>query len=448
LRTPRESPSADADVGVGENHWADGDVGVEMRGQNSVATLVWTGRYRLVYRKRWIEMAEDRDLAIDFYRIDDLLSDDEREIRDRVRAFCDKEILPIINDYWERAEFPFELVPKLAELRIAGSTIRGYGCPGMSHLAAGLVGMELARADGSVCTFMGVQSGLAMQSIAMLGAEEQRRRWLPPMARLEKIGAFALTEPRHGSDAVALETRARRDGDHYVLDGAKRWIGNGSIADLVIVWARDDAGKVGGFVVEKGTPGLRASVMTGKTAKRAVWQAEITLDRVRVPADNRLAGSNGFAATAKVLTATRSGVAWEATGHAMAAYEAALAYAKERVQLGGPIASFQLVQARLSRMLAEVTSMQLVCLRLAQLAAAGRMTDGMASLAKMNNAAKARQVVADARDLLGGNGILLENHVARHHADMEAVYTYEGTDAIQSLILGREITGHSAFSAA
>jgi glutaryl-CoA dehydrogenase len=392
-------------------------------------------------------MAEDHDLAVDFYRLDDLLTDDEREIRDRVRTFCGKEILPIINDYWERAEFPFELVPKLAGLGIVGGTIKGYGCPGMSHLTAGLVGMELARADGSICTFVGVQSGLAMQSVALLGSEEQRQRWLPPMARLEKIGAFALTEPRHGSDAVALETRARRDGDHYVLDGAKRWIGNGSIADLVIAWARDDDGKVGGFVIDKGTPGLQASVMTGKIAKRAVWQAEITLDGVRVPVANRLAHSDGFGATARVLAATRAGVAWEAVGHAMAAYEAGLAYAKERSQFGGPIAGFQLVQARLARMLAEVTSMQLVCFRLAQLAAAGRMTEGMASLAKMNNATKARKVVADARDLLGGNGILLENHVARHQADMEAVYTYEGTDAIQSLIVGREVTGRSAFSA-
>jgi glutaryl-CoA dehydrogenase len=391
-------------------------------------------------------MTADHDVAIDFYRIDDLLEPRERETRDRVRAFCEKEVVPIINDYWERAEFPFELLPKLAGLGIAGGTIQGYGCPGLSPLAAGLVSMELARADGSVCTFLGVHSGLAMQAVARLGSGEQRQRWLPAMARLEKIGAFALTEPRHGSDAVALETRARRDGDHFVLDGAKRWIGNASIADLVIVWARDDAGKVGGFVVERGTPGLQASVMGGKTAKRAVWQAEITLDGVRVPAANRLAGANGFSDTAKVLTATRTGVAWEAVGHAMAAYEAALAHARERVQFGSPIASFQLVQARLAKMLAEVTSMQLLCLRLAQLAAAGRMTEGMASLAKMNNAAKARRVVADARDLLGGNGILLENHVARHQADMEAVYTYEGTDSIQSLIIGREITGHSAFS--
>jgi glutaryl-CoA dehydrogenase len=392
------------------------------------------------------DVNERQAAPADFYRIDDLLTDEEREVRDRVRTFSDKEIVPIINDYWERAEFPFELVPKLAALRLAGGTIEGYGCPGLSTVATGLVAMELARGDGSVCTFFGVHSGLAMTSIALLGSEEQKQRWLPAMARLDRIGAFGLTEPRHGSDAVALETRARRDGDAWVLDGTKRWIGNASIADLVIVWARDDEGKVGGFVVEKGTPGYAASVMTGKIAKRAVWQAEITLDGVRVPADQRLAGSRGFADTARVLTATRYGVAWEAVGHAVAAYEAALAYVKDREQFGAPIGSFQLVQARLARMLAEVTTMQLLCLRLSQLAAAGRMTEGMASLAKMNNAAKARRVVADARDILGGNGILLENHVARHQADMEAVYTYEGTDNIQSLIVGREITGESAFT--
>jgi glutaryl-CoA dehydrogenase len=393
-----------------------------------------------------IRMVENADLPLDFYRIDELLTDAERQVRDRVRGFCDKQVLPIINDYWERAEFPFELVPKLAELGVAGGTIKGYGCPGISEVAAGLVAMELARADGSVCTFFGVHSGLAMQSIALLGSEEQKRRWLPAMARLDKIGAFALTEPQHGSDAVALETRARRDGDHYVLDGAKRWIGNASFADLVIVWARDDDGKVGGFVVEKGAPGFQASVMSGKTAKRAVWQAEITLDGVRVPVANRLAHSNGFSATAKVLAATRYGVAWEAVGHGMAAFESALAYAGQREQFGTPIAGFQLVQSKLAKMLAEVTAMQLLSLRLSQLAAAGQMTDGMASLAKMHNAATARRVVADARDILGGNGILLENHVARHQADMEAVFTYEGTDSIQSLIVGREITGLSAFS--
>jgi glutaryl-CoA dehydrogenase len=382
----------------------------------------------------------------DFYFMDELLTEEERRIRDRVRALCDQEVIPIINSYWERAEFPFELIPKIAALNIAGSTIQGYGCPGMSTVASGLVAMELARGDGSVGTFFGVHSGLAMSSIAMLGSEEQRQKWLPPMARLEKIGAFGLTEPQHGSDAVALETRAHRDGDYYVLDGAKRWIGNASFADVVIIWARDDDGNVGGFLVEKGTPGFEARVITGKISKRAVWQAEISLNGVRVPAENRLANSRSFRDTAKVLTATRYGVAWEEIGHALAAYEAALAYAKTRRQFGQPLVTFQLIQNKLAGMLGDITSMQLLCLRLSQLAAAGKMTEAHASLAKMHNGRRARQIVADAREMLGGNGILLEYQVARHQADMEAVFTYEGTDSIQSLIVGRAITGVAAFA--
>lgn len=393
-------------------------------------------------------MAADTTLSsgTDYYLMDELLTEEERAVRDKVRAFCDREVIPVAQDYWDRAEFPFELVPKLAQLGIVGGTIKGYGCPGLSTVAVGLIGLEMSRGDGSFTTFYGVHSGLAMSSISLLGSEEQKQRWLPPMARLEKIGAFALTEPNHGSDAVALETRAHRDGDSWVLNGAKKWIGNASFADVVIVWARDDDGKVGGFLVEKGTPGFEATVITGKIAKRAVWQAEITLNDVRVPAENRLAGSGSFKDTTKVLTATRYGVAWEAVGHAIATYEAALAYTKERVQFGRPLAGFQLIQHRLAKMLAEITSMQLLCFRLSQLLEQGKMTDGMASLAKMHNARRAREVVAEARDILGGNGILLEYTVARHFADMEAVYTYEGTDTVQSLIVGREITGFQAFS--
>jgi glutaryl-CoA dehydrogenase len=382
----------------------------------------------------------------DFYLMDELLSEEERQIRDKVRRFCDTEVIPIINDYWERAEFPFELIPKLATLNIAGGSIQGYGCPGMSMVAAGLIALELARGDASICTFFGVHSGLAMSSIAMLGSEEQKQRWLPAMARMEKIGAFGLTEPNHGSDAVALETRAQRDGDFYVINGAKRWIGNASFADVVIIWARDDEGNVGGFLVEKGTPGFEPVVMTGKVAKRAVWQADITLTNVRVPVDNRLPLARSFKDTSSVLTATRSGVAWEAVGHAIAAYEIALSYARERVQFGRPLVGFQIIQNKLASMLANVTSMQLLSLRLAQLQQAGKMTASMASLAKMNNARLAREVIADAREMLGGNGILLDYHIARHHADIEAVFTYEGTDTIQSLIVGRDITGVQAFS--
>src|ERR687889_2534900 len=308
-----------------------------------------------------------RSLGTDYFLIEELLTDEEREIRDRVRSFADREVIPVINDYWERAEFPFEMIPMIAELNIAGGTIEGYGCPGMSEVASGLVAVELARGEGSLNTFFGVHSGLAMGTIAMLGGEEQKENWLPQMARCEKIGAFALTEPDHGSDAVMLETRARRDGDEYVIDGRKRWIGNGSIADCVLVWARrEEDGEVGGFIVEKGTPGYEATVMKGKTALRAVWQADIDLNGVRVPEANRLPGCRKFADVARVLTVTRYTVAWRALGVALAAFEHALAYATEREQFGRTIASYQLVQDKLSRMAAEITAMQLLCLRLSQ----------------------------------------------------------------------------------
>ncbi len=383
----------------------------------------------------------------DLYLLDELLTGEERAVRDRVRAFCDREVRPVINDYWERAEFPHALLPGLAELHIAGGTMAEHGGPGMSARAAGLVAMELAHCDGSISTFHGVHSGLAMRTIAMLGSAGQRARWLPAMARLERIGAFALTEPDHGSDAVNLETTARLEGDAYVLRGRKRWIGNGTFADLVIVWARDDEGDVGAFVVERAEDdGFDATAITGKIAKRASLQADIVLDGVRVPAANRLDGGRSFADTAAVLTAARPGVAWGALGHAAAAYEVAFGYLSQRVSFGRPLTGHQLVQARLAEMLGEITAMRLVCLRLADLAEEGRLTAAMASLAKMHNARKARAVVSAARDLLGGNGILLEYHVARHFLDVEVVSTVEGTDFIQSLVVGREITGISAFS--
>ncbi|HEU5013621.1 MAG TPA: acyl-CoA dehydrogenase family protein [Roseiflexaceae bacterium] len=384
--------------------------------------------------------------GVDFYRLDDLLTDDEREIRDRVRAFCDVEITPIINHYWERAEFPFELIPKMAELHIAGGTIPGYGCPGLSSVANGLVAMELAHCDGSIDTFFGVTSGLAMGSIYLCGSEEQRQTWLPPMARLEKIGAFGLTEPEVGSDASHPKTTARRVGDGYVLNGAKRWIGNATFADVVVIWARnEETNQVNGFLVEKGTPGFEAKVIEGKIAKRAVLNADITLTNCEIPESNRLAHANSFRDTAKVLMNTRYGVAWEAVGHAAAVYEYARAYALERQQFGRPIGGYQLIQQKLVQMLSEVTMMQLLVWRLSRLRDEGAMTEGMASLAKQTCAARARQVVAIAREIMGGNGILLENHVARHFADMEAVYTYEGTNEINTLVVGREITGLSAF---
>jgi glutaryl-CoA dehydrogenase len=316
----------------------------------------------------------------------------------------------------------------------------------MSATAAGLVSRELARGDGGLTTFFAVHSGVAMTSIATLGSEEQKERWLPPMARMEKIGAFGLTEPQHGSDAGLLETTARREGNEYVIDGEKRWIGNASFADVTVIWAREENDKLAAFLVEKGTPGLKATVITGKASQRTVLNTDLKLDGVRVPAENRLANSRGFGDAVQVLTPTRHNVAWEAVGHAVAAYEVALTYAKERVQFGKPIASFQLIQGKLAKMLADITAMQTLCFRLSQLRADGRMTIARASLAKMHNAKRAYQVVADARDILGGNGVLLEYHVARHLADMQAVYTYDGTDSVLALIVGRDITGYQAFS--
>ena len=385
-------------------------------------------------------------LATDYLFVREQLTDEQIDVLTRVRRFVNDEVLDVIGGYWERAELPWPLIRRLGELGVVGDDIEGYGCPGMSAIACGLVHMELNRGDGSLGTFLGVQAGLAMKSIAMLGSENQRQRWLPAMARMEKIGAFALTEPDHGSDSVRLETTVRRDGDEYVIEGAKRWIGNGTIADVIVVWARTDDGHVNGFLVERGTPGYDATVIEGKGSARAIWQADIGLEGVRVPAENRLPGAHSFKDTGRVLAATRISCAWAALGHAVSAYDAALTYSKRREQFGRPLCSFQIVQERLVRMLAEVTAMQLYCLQLGRLAEADRLTDTIAGLAKLNNTRKARQVIAEARDMLGGNGILLDNHVIRHMADIEAIHTYEGTETMQTLIVGRDITGISAFT--
>ena len=388
----------------------------------------------------------------DYYLLFDQLSDEERMVRDKVRGFVNDQVLPVINGYWERAEFPHALVPELAKLNIIGSTIQGFGCPGMSRLAAGMATMEMSRGDGSMNTFIGVQSNLTMGTISMLGSTEQKQRWLPRMAALELIGAFALTEPEHGSDSAHLETTARRDGDHWILNGRKRWIGNASFADVVVIWARDEAdGKVKAFVMEKsdgGTypSGYRTEVITGKIGKRAILQPDIELTDVRIPEDNRLPHAESFRDASRVLSSTRGGASWESLGHAVAAYEAALTYAQVRTQFGKPIASYQLVQNKLANMLTELTAIQLMCFRMASLQEAGTWTGTMASIAKMHSAQKARWICSEARDILGGNGLLLDFHVARHLTDMEVVHTYEGTDSIQSLLIGREATGISAFA--
>lgn len=395
-----------------------------------------------------VERPIGRARGTDFFRIAEQLDDEEREIWQRTRRFVDDEVLPVINEHWERADFPRDLALRLGELGLVGDGIEGYGCPPLSPIANGLIHLELNRGDGSLGTFLGVQSGLAMRSISMLGSEEQKQRWLPAMARVEAIGAFALTEPDHGSDSVALETSARRDGDTWVLDGQKKWIGNGTIADVVVVWARDtEDEKVKGFLVEPAqTPGYRAERIDGKGSLRSVWQAHIALDGARVPESSRLPEARSFGDAGQVLAGTRNAVAWAALGHATAGYEIAVEYCSRREQFGKPLVSFQIVQHRLVKMLAEVCAMQLYCLRLGRLMDEDQLTDTIAAIAKMNNTSKAREVLSEARDLLGGNGILLENHVMRHMADMEALHTYEGTETIQTLIVGRAITGVGAFT--
>jgi glutaryl-CoA dehydrogenase len=394
-------------------------------------------------------MTETEDLGealgTDFLDITTELGEQERDYLARTRTFVRDEVLPVINDYWERAEFPFALVRRMGELGLVSDGIDYPGVPQMTAASAGLVAMELTRGDGSLATFSGVQAGLTMRSIDSFGSEEQKQQWLPALARVEKIGAFALTEPDHGSDSVMLETSAVRDGDSYVLNGHKRWIGNGTIADVAVVWARGEDGQVGGYLVEKGAAGYDARVISGKGSVRAVWQADIELVDVRVPADAKLPGATSFKDTGKVLAGTRSQCAFSALGHAVAAYDAALTYARERRQFGKRLVEFQLVQARLVHMLQELVAMQLYCLRVAQLNESGGLTDTIASLAKLNNTSKARQLIIEARDLLGGNGILLENHVMRHMADIEAIHTYEGTETIQTLLIGRKITGVGAF---
>ncbi|GAA1491209.1 acyl-CoA dehydrogenase family protein [Brachybacterium sacelli] len=368
------------------------------------------------------------------------------------RSLAD-EVLPRINDWWDRGEYPIELIGRLGELDLLTDGLDVPGHRTLSPLATGLVNMELSRIDGSVGTMVGVQGGLALRSIVLLGSEEQKQRWVEPLVTGREYAAFALTEPDHGSDSVSLETVARCEGEQWVLSGQKRWIGNGAGCHLSVVWARIDDesqpelhGQVGGFLVDQSLPGYEAEVIRGKVALRAIHQAHITLDEVRVPLDAHLPGARSFKDTSKVLFATRAGVAWGALGHATACYEAALEHAQNRIQFGRPLAKAQHVQVRLASMLQTLTSMQLYCVRLAELEASGTIRPEQASLAKVHNTRAARELASDARDLLGGSGILLENRVVRHRSDLEALHTYEGTDTMQSLIVGRSITGVSAFA--
>ena len=384
----------------------------------------------------------------DFFELVEVLPAEELAVVKQVRTFMETKVAPIITKYWIEDEFPFELVPAIKELNIGGAGMKGYGCRGGSGLLFGLIAMEMARCDVSIATFFGVHNGLAMGSIYLGGSEEQKEKWLPSMARWEKIGCFGLTEPLVGSGASGgLTTMAKREGDTWIINGQKRWIGNAPWCDLSIIWARDVAdGQVKGFIVEnKTTPGFTVEKIMNKTGLKVVQNGQITLENCRIPEENRLQADKSFHDTARVLKMTRFLVGWEAVGCAMGAYENALKYAQDRLQFGKPIGSFQLVQDLLAKMLANITASQCLVVRTAQLHAEGKLTDAHAALAKAFTTNKCRETVAWARELVGGNGIVADYNVARFFNDAEALYSYEGTYQMQNLIVGKAITGLSAF---
>ena len=384
----------------------------------------------------------------DFYELVETLHPEELTLIRQVRAFMESKVAPIINKYWVEDAFPFELLPAFKELGIGGVGLEGYGCRGGSALLFGLSAMEMARTDASIATFFGVHNGLAMGSIYVAGSEEQKQKWLPPMARFEKIGCFGLTEPLVGSGASGgLTTTAKHEGDTWVLNGQKKWIGNSPWCDVSVIWARDvDDNQVKGFVIEnKTTPGFSVEKIHNKIALKVVQNGLITMKDCRVPEENHLQSGKSFRDVAKVLRMTRYLVGWEATGNQMGVYEHTLKYCQERMQFGRPIASFQLVQDLLAKMLANVTACQCLVARTAQLHAEGKLADHQPALAKAFTTAKMRETVAWARELLGGNGISTDYNVARFLDDAEALYSYEGTYQMQNLIVGKAITGLSAF---
>jgi len=394
----------------------------------------------------------------DYYAVFADIPAADREVWERAEAFVD-EVGTRMQDAWDTGSYPLDVAQRAGELDLFNDGIDHPALTRFSPLAAGLVNMEISRGDGSLGTVLAVQGGLALRTLALFGSDEQQARWLAPIARGEVLGAFALTEPDHGSDSVSLETVARRDPSTgsgtdagWVIDGAKKWIGNGASGGITFVWARVDSpgddlhGAVRCFLVEQSTPGYVGTVITGKASLRGIHQAHIVLDGVRVPADAVLPGTKSFKDASTVLYSTRSGVAWSALGHATACYEAALSYAQQRVQFGKPLAKFQMVQERLAQMLEELTAMQLYCRWMADLETRGELRPTQASLAKFHNTRAARRIASTARDMLGGNGILLENGVMQHMADIEAIHTYEGTESVQALLIGRDITGMSAFA--
>ena len=381
---------------------------------------------------------------MDFYRTDDLLTEEERLVRSTVGRFVDQRFLPIIAEHYERATFPLEVVPELARLGVFGMHLQGYGAAGLSNVMYGLACQELERGDSGLRSFVSVQGSLCMFPIHRYGSEEQKERWLPFMARGEVIGCFGLTEPEFGSNPAGMATRARRDGDDWVINGTKRWITNGNVAHLAIVWARSEQG-IRGFLVETGTKGFQAREIHHKLSMRASVTSELILDDVRVPARNELPGAQGLKAPLSCLNEARYGIAWGVVGAAIACYRSALGYAMARVQFDRPIAAYQLTQEKLVNMLTEITKGQLLALQLGRLKDQGNATATQISMAKLNNVREALAIAREARTILGANGISLEYPVMRHMNNLETVLTYEGTSEIHLLAIGEEITGLSAF---
>jgi len=383
----------------------------------------------------------------DYYRLDDLLSDEQKMTRDTVRAWVEDRFLPIVAKHYQAGTFPLDLVPQMAELGLFGATLpETYGCAGMDQVAAGLIMQELERGDSGLRSFASVQSSLVMFPIFTYGSEEQRARWLPRLAKGEAIGCFGLTEPDAGSDPGSMKTRAVRKGDAWVLDGAKMWITNGTLADVAVVWARTEEG-IRGFLVEKGTPGFSAPEMKGKLSLRASVTSELVFEEAVVPEANRLPDAKGLRAPLSCLNQARYGIAWGAVGAASACYDEALRYARERIVFDGPIARFQLVQEKLVWMLNEITKAQLLVWRLGQMKDAGTLKHAQVSLAKMNCVTMARECARLAREIEGANGILDEYVAMRHMLNLESVFTYEGTNDIHKLVVGADITGFEAFRA-
>ena len=383
--------------------------------------------------------------GVDYYGIEGLLSEEERMIRDAVRDWVEVEFLPIVAEHHREGTFPVKLIPKLGELGVFGATLTGYGCAGLNNVSYGLIMQELERGDSGLRSAASVQSGLVMYPIYTYGSDAQKDRWLPGMQRGEKIGCFGLTEPDHGSDPGGMKTRASKKGDRYILNGTKLWITNGSVADVAVVWAKGDDGEIGGYLVEKGTPGYSTLDIHGKFSMRASITSELAFADCRIPLENKLPGVKGLKGPLSCLSQARYGIAWGAIGAAMGCYDWALQYAQQRIQFNKPIGSFQLVQQKLVWMITEITKAQLLCWRLGQLKDAGRARPQQISMAKMNNVQVALDGARMARDILGAAGIVDEHPIIRHMMNLETVNTYEGTHDIHTLIVGRDITGLDAF---